>query len=543
MKIIKIVNMILLILIVIYNLPLGLIYLTYLLLTSLEKKTYLIDLISLLLILYFSIYHFNLEYIVNYPLMFKTFVINHEVWALLNYQFFSFGDLINNGGFSLLIIPLIIKNLLIFKTMHLHSKNYIEMTNFNSDTTLLGFNCGKGIFISDNELNQHCLVVGTTGSGKTTTILNFVESALSRKLPCIYLDGKGDFDLVDKLQKLAYKHNQVFRVFTLRPSSDLANLAFYNPLASGNATEWKNRIMSLFAEVQGKGQEHFSLIEQNYINFVANVLAKLNKKIDLRIFLAFLEQPELLQKVANEVDEVIAQKLAVLHNDKEISALVGDVIKQLEIFIYSDYGHLFNTTDQNNVINIKQSIINNELILFLFDASAYPEDTRKVAKMVISDINSSFAEFTEWKKCFCIFDEFASYASSNLAEAISLHRSNGMHAVIGSQSITTVKLKSFDTKRVAEELLACCNSYIIHKLNHSDDVNIFANIIGTKTAYAVTTNINSSNINSVSIKSEDQFKIKPQQIKDLITGTAIVYKKTSAAACPVIVKIKPVNLE
>lgn len=61
----------------------------------------------------------------------------------------------------------------------------------------------RQIEMSDEELNQHMLIIGTTGAGKTNTILNFVDSAISRNLPCVYLDGKGSVDLIDKLGSLA----------------------------------------------------------------------------------------------------------------------------------------------------------------------------------------------------------------------------------------------------------------------------------------------------------------------------------------------------
>ena len=408
----------------------------------------------------------------------------------------------------------------------------------------------RNIEMSDEELNQHMLIIGTTGAGKTNTILNFVDSAISRNLPCVYLDGKGSVDLIDKLGSLATKYNRVFKVFTLRPDASIPNLAAYNTFSAGNATEWKNRIMSLFAEAQGKGQEHFSLAEQNYINFVSNVLYQHSQKtghtVDLKILLSFLENPDLLEKLAGTVDPVLAGKLEKIHNDKETKHMATDVVRLLELFIYSSYGDLLSTDGKSTIINLRESILNNEVVLFLFDASAYPEDTKKMAKMVINDINSCFSSFKEFTKCFCIFDEFGSYASSNLAETISLQRSQGMHAIIGTQSITTVKLKSSETRRIAEELIACCNSFIIHRVNHADDAEIFAQVIGTKNSAEYSTTIYDKPLESNKIdifrrKNENEdlpraignmsivekYKINPEELKTLKQGEAIIYRKVT----------------
>lgn len=466
----------------------------------------------------------------------QTYTFNSIIHNLSNWD--------NTLNFSLLLtLPLVCLNLKNYFTYNKHCKHYEnsqQIVNYTTDnvqnipnSTKIGFSNNTPTIITDQELNQHCLIVGTTGSGKTTTILNFVESAASRNIPVVYLDGKGSPDLIDKLAKIAKQNNKIFKVFTLRPNENIEHLAGYNPFSSGGATEWKNRIMSLFAQVEGKGQEHFSLGEQNFINFVANVLAKFAKQnnlIDLRILLAFIEHPSKLIAVANKIDPVTATKLSNLYEKKEIEQLTGDIIKLLELFIYSDYGKLFNTSANSKVINLKESIQSNEIVLFLFDASAYKEDTNKVAKMVINDLNSCFASVNMFTKCYCIFDEFASYASNNLAETISLHRSNGLHAIIGTQSITTVKLKSNETKRIAEELIACCNTYIVQTLNHTEDVEIMSKTIGTRKTYEVTTQIDNKKGGQTglgSIKYIDEFKIHPQTLKELKTGEAIIYNKVS----------------
>ena len=421
------------------------------------------------------------------------------------------------------------------------SANAIQAQSSMRNTSYLGqTESGQPVSLADSELNQHCLIVGTTGAGKTNTILNLVKSALARNLPCIYLDGKGSLDLVDKLQQLARMNKRTFKVFSLRPNTNLSNPAVYNPFNSGNATEWKNRIMSLFAEAQGNGQEHFSLAVQNYINFVSHILYRLSIEkgliVDLKIVLTFLENPDRLVIAARSVDPKIAEKLHKLHNDSSTRQMAGDVIKLLELFIYSSYGEFFDTTDKTNIINLRTSILNNELILFLFDASTYPEDTKKIAKMVINDINSCFSSFDKFTPALCVFDEFASYASSNLAETISLQRSQGMHAVVGTQSIATVKLKSSDSRRIAEELVACCNTFIIHALNHVEDAELFAKVIGIEDSMQYTTNIYDKELSRNTRNSDrahviasgrvvEKFKISPQQIKELKRGEAIIYRK------------------
>lgn len=532
-----------------YNPWLGILFMLYCSFSLLSpvSRIWKIDLLCFLALLAIAIYnrnHINLSAVINQPQYILGLYKDNSAFMALNNSVLGFGKIFSNGLYVGLLLPLFIKLIRSFIGYYLIMKdNRLKLAEAESHqqkliavSTFMGVSEDNNIYISDKEFNQHCLIVGTTGAGKTTTILNIINSVASRGLPCIYLDGKGSPELVDKLRIIATRHNRPFKVFALRPNMNISETAYYNPFSSGTATEWKNRIMSLFAEAQGKGQEHFSLAEQNYINFVSNVLhglsQKENQSIDLKILLTFLENQDLLIAAAKKIDPVMATKLDKLHNDATNKHMAADVVKLLELFIYSSYGHLFDTDEKANIINIRESVLNGEIVLFLFDASAYLEDTKKIAKMVINDINSCFASFDTFTPAFCVFDEFASYASSNLSETISLQRSKGLHAIIGTQSIASVKLKSIETRRVAEELIACCNTYIIQMLNHNDDAELFANIIGkhevlqrTTTVYDRDT-INETNAKAMgSIRMVEKYKISTEEIKRLKTGEAILYRK------------------
>jgi hypothetical protein len=62
------------------------------------------------------------------------------------------------------------------------------------DGTIIGSDsAARAVTLSDQMANQHTLVLGTTGAGKTVTVCNIVESCINRQLPVIYIEGKGDY--------------------------------------------------------------------------------------------------------------------------------------------------------------------------------------------------------------------------------------------------------------------------------------------------------------------------------------------------------------
>lgn len=57
--------------------------------------------------------------------------------------------------------------------------------------------------IPKSNLIQHTLLVGTTGSGKTTTLMFLVKQLTQIfKQTTITIDGKGDIDLINKVKQL-----------------------------------------------------------------------------------------------------------------------------------------------------------------------------------------------------------------------------------------------------------------------------------------------------------------------------------------------------
>tara|TARA_B100000780_G_scaffold276420_1_gene244949 strand:- start:1791 stop:2396 length:606 start_codon:yes stop_codon:yes gene_type:complete len=77
----------------------------------------------------------------------------------------------------------------------------------------------RHIELSDKAANQHTLVLGTTGSGKTVTVCNIVESAINRGLPLIYIDGKGDYDLACRVARYGQERDRAVSVFAMKGDS------------------------------------------------------------------------------------------------------------------------------------------------------------------------------------------------------------------------------------------------------------------------------------------------------------------------------------
>ncbi len=492
-----------------------------------------------------NLYHLNIGQLHTYS-GYLT-VING---SLINFK----SDSINNGLVGLCGVFLFLLGLADIGANYFykacHSREHTSVGGGNPDntqnqqhihTTMGELNIGTDsnqipVAISHKELNQHTLVIGTTGSGKTSTLMNIVYNCCSQNLPLIYLDGKGSIKLVDKISQICSQFGRTLKVFSIDPGQNITHLAKYNPLAYGNFTEWKNKIVTLLGEPESKGQEHYATEEQSYINLVCEILNKSDRQIDLEAFLGYLSHPDELQKLANKQSPEIARRLVQFGSTDK----TNDIIKTLELFYHSHYGHLFSTTGQapDQIINLKESLLNNEIVVFLFDAASFKKDTSQLGKLVINDINSAFSSLGrsgQSVKAFCIFDEFAAYASPNMSNILAMQRDNGMHAVIGTQSIHAISEESQQVRRIAVELIANCNTFIIHKINDAHDIRLLQETIGMEAKYRLHS-INNSTNNRVTTNLSDEYILDGSKIRGLKPGYGYICR-TASDLKPQIVKI------
>lgn len=377
----------------------------------------------------------------------------------------------------------------------------------------------KPVRLTHKELNTHMYINGASGSGKTVAMLNFVIEAAAKGIPLIYIDGKGATDLERSMARIAAKYNRVFKVFTLSPNS-VPNASSYDFLGTGTFTEKKNRIMQLFIVAEQAGAAYYQDNLEMFINRVFIVIERHNLKIDLFRFLTLISNiNDLIELTAEDI--VLESGISVslksyfeeIRDMKPADSPRNRIITKLDPFIHSSYGHLFDVIDKPNVINIKQAINNGEIVLFLFDASAFALDTARVAKMVISDINATFAEFGQEQKpmkAFCCFDEFKSYETEAIASTIALHRSNGMHAIIGTQSLALID------KGIGDAILTNCQTHLI-MASADKDAERFAMEFGTAHKIEASTRINAElqEVQDFTTKRIRDVVIDKQDIKDI----------------------------
>ncbi|MBI5308391.1 MAG: type IV secretory system conjugative DNA transfer family protein, partial [Planctomycetes bacterium] len=115
----------------------------------------------------------------------------------------------------------------------------------SKDEVYLGssFWTGKPVYLSEDMRLMHTHVVGSTGSGKTDSVLiSLLRRDIKAGRGAIILDAKGDYELLAKIKILAKESGRSgdFLFFSLA-HPELSNT--YNPLLRGNASEIKDKLI------------------------------------------------------------------------------------------------------------------------------------------------------------------------------------------------------------------------------------------------------------------------------------------------------------
>lgn len=383
--------------------------------------------------------------------------------------------------------------------------------------TILGVdrNHGHYVQIDDKDANLHTLAIGTTGSGKTTGIANIIESAIVRRYPLFYVDGKGDLELARRVQCFAESKGVPFYLFSM-----VGDSLKYNPIAFGGFTSKKDRIV----ELRHWSEDHYRKLAEGYLQTVFRIIEKAHISLDLHSLAKYLA-PESLYQLARQIgDATLVKDIEKLEeNRRDINSLIAEI----ENIAESEIGHLFDCS-VGKVITLDKALSENAVVYFCLQPLAFPAYAETLGKLIINDIKSLVASLLAQSvkiKLFTIFDEFSIFAGDQIVNLINQGRGAGVHAVLSTQSLSDIVRKGDEA--LLGQILNNTNNYIIQRQNNPNDAEVLSNLIGTEPCFEVTSqlSVNQGGTGLGSVKQTREFIIHPDEIKRLMLGQAILVNK------------------
>lgn len=391
-------------------------------------------------------------------------------------------------------------------------------------STFIGYSHKKPVYIPDD--CKHCFVCGTTGSGKTVALSNFIKHGSDINLPMVIIDGKGDIGdgSIIEITKQFCKHKKIYIVNLADPISS----SRYNPFKNASPTMCKDMLINMTEW----SEEHYKLNTERYLQRLVMLLKQSCVPVSLKNIIDNMSVTKFNSLSANLLKSEILTKQEHLMNI-EISDACGKIAQsasaRFSTIAESEFGSIF---DENG-IDINTAIQEKAVILFLLNPLLYPEISPLMGRLILIDakqaINKCFNSKLE--RAFYIFDEINSYASPTFIDLINKSRSANITSILATQSLSDLDFACNEAFK--EQIIENTNNYIVLRQNSAVNSEHWANILGTKSTIDVTYQLQQKGYLETcetglgSARRVREFLYHPDDIKVLTTGKGIFMSKDS----------------
>jgi Type IV secretory pathway, VirD4 components len=383
---------------------------------------------------------------------------------------------------------------------------------------LLGHAGRKEIRLSDN--CKHCFICGTTGTGKTVTISNFIQQGIEKNYPLLIIDGKGDTgkgSILDIVKKLSRGRKKLYVVNMSSPESSDT----YNPFKNADTTMAKDMLINMTDWTE----EHYKIHAERYIQRVLQTLSIADIPFSFKSIVQYLRTEKFIECSASLMKENLISKENHLEN-VELSKTSGKIaqssIARFATICESEFGTLFS----NGGIDISQALKEKAIILFVLNPLVYPELSPAVARLATIDAKKAVGKlfFSGIERTFFIMDEISTYANTSLTDLVNKSRSANVTCVLATQSLSDLDFACGEAFK--EQIIENCNNYIVMRQNSGVNAEHWANILGTRATMEVTYQLQQKGLNTGetgfgSAKRVREFLYHPDEIKTLQTGKGI----------------------
>jgi excisionase family DNA binding protein len=229
---------------------------------------------------------------------------------------------------------------------------------------------------------RHALVIGATGSGKTTTLLTASTAHVDAGCGLVVIDPKGDPALADRLRDLAARAGRDFEHFALAGDSHR-----WNPLGRGTPSERSDKLIA----AEDWTEPHYKRLYQRYLLTLFTAVEARGETPYIGMVVDLL-RPERLTVYARDIDDAtiaerIDRHLADL-TDREVRDLAG-LRNRIALLSESEFGHLLAPNeDGRQEIDLLRSITVGSVVVFSLSTSRYPETSKLLGSALFQDLKN-----------------------------------------------------------------------------------------------------------------------------------------------------------
>jgi type IV secretory pathway TraG/TraD family ATPase VirD4 len=388
---------------------------------------------------------------------------------------------------------------------------------------------GKQVGLDDHQLGAHGLILGASGSGKSTTLLRTLTDQIRRGRPVIVIDLKGSPAFARELASAAGAAGRPFKLF----SPDGPD--HWNPLAHGNATQLKDKLIAS----ERFTEPHYQRAAERYVQTVLQVLhgAHPDRAAELAEVVALMDPRRLsgaLRRLPRERAAQVQDYLASLTPDQQ-SAIRGFATR-LALITESNVGPLLaSVPDRGEMIDLRSALEHREVVLFSLNSSTYGKLASQLGTLAIQDLIAAAGDRLDRSSgakpipATIGIDEFSALGTENVVGLLVRGREAGLSVLLVTQELADLDRAG---RGMRDQVVGNTAVKIAHRQDVPASAQMIAEMAGTRTAWAETEQIGGrfGGYGRRGTRHEvERFVVHPNQIKSLRTGEAVMITKLPQA--------------
>jgi hypothetical protein len=347
------------------------------------------------------------------------------------------------------------------------------------------------VLLSPERLCRHLLVVGSTGSGKTETLLRLAWAvARCSDAPVFYLDGKGDRENAERFAGLMANAGRRVHVF---PSESVDGWR-------GASHEVHGRLMAVVDYASEGPAAWYRDVAKNALRLAC-------------------EHPDGPPRSSGQLlSRLDLDHLAAVHpGSSALTALTGPQVNQVRLRYEAFFGQARGALDGG------WSWEDSASAYLLLDTLTLREEAAGLARFLFED----FAHYFTTRKprdqfALMIVDEFSALAStSGMAARVEQARGFNTGLVLAPQVVA-----GMGESVEAERILGSVETVLCHRLNAPEEIVALA---GTRQAIEYSSHYaDAGPTGEGTTRIQHQFKIDPNRVRSLAPGAAYVINRGRA---------------
>jgi conjugal transfer pilus assembly protein TraD len=396
--------------------------------------------------------------------------------------------------------------------------------------TVLGADStGRQVVLSDRQLSAHTVILGASGAGKSTTMLSILTDHVRRGRPVVALDMKGSPAFARELAAAAAAAGRPFRLWT--PDGP----GHWNPLAHGNATELKDKLIA----TERFTEPHYQRAAERYVQIALQALHQAHPELPATLdAVVEVMDPARLAGLGRDLPPDRAERLrdylSTLTPD-QLSAVRG-LGTRLAILSESHSGEFLSPPGTSEAIDLRRALAGEEVVLFSLNSSTYGKLAAQIGTLVVQDLIAAAgyrlnASLSPDEQAIVAIDEFSALGADHVVSLVVRGREAGIPVLLATQELA-------DLERAApglrDQVLGSTAVKIVHRQDVPSSALTVAQMAGTIKTWEETRQIGGRlfgghDTGRGTLRPKEEFRVHPDEIKSLRTGEAVLITKLPRA--------------